>query len=116
MLSREQIEQFIELSERATPGEWVIAHGDDETADEIFVFDKESRHDEYPTYTTVAEELLAVDSRFIAQSRNLMPELARDWLRMRETLERIANGRTHYGGFAYDARQALIDAEGEETK
>lgn len=86
MTDPREVEALLALEQKATRGPWKVQDGDDETADEIFVWDEQSRIEDYPSYTTIAEELLGVDSQLIAQSRNLLPQLLREWLQMRAAL------------------------------
>ena len=76
-----------ERLERRTQGEWIIAHGDDETQDEIYVIDDLSEIDEYPSTTTIAEGLLAVDSRFIANALTDIAALIEEVEQLREAVD-----------------------------
>ena len=89
-----------ERLERRTQGEWIIAHGDDETQDEIYVIDDLGEIDEYPSTTTIAEGLLAVDSRFIANAPTDIASLIEEVKRLREALGWYAGNQ--YGNVQFD--------------
>ena len=90
MNTREKAQELVELGEKATAAEWLISSGDEESQDEIYVYDDPSLIEEYPSYTTVAEGLLQVDSSFIAKARSNAPDIARKLIKALDVLETIA--------------------------
>ncbi|WAH35025.1 hypothetical protein [Alicyclobacillus dauci] len=75
-LTRESVEALIALEIQVSEGPWRRY-----TDNGSIITD--------PYGIIIDEPLRFHDADFIAQSRNLMPQLARDWLRMREALEWI---------------------------
>lgn len=87
-MKREDVQRLIELSEKATKGPWRWEKGErlalGRIAGEYTVcqFGGGMAWDEWKGVEPSEE-----DAEWIAQSRTIMPQLAREWLRMQEALE-----------------------------
>jgi hypothetical protein len=105
-----ELREFIELSKKITPGEWIKVN----TAD-VFVNSIEAREGAAGTHVCDCDPqqdkaitLCAFDAAFIARSRNISPAMAECLLVAVENLELI-HEQTDLGEYAaWDALQQIL--------
>jgi hypothetical protein len=83
-MTSENLQAIRERANKATAGPWIISHGDDETADEIYIWLRIGE-----VSRSVAEGLLAINSRFIAHAREDVPTLC-------DEVERLTTENTYH--------------------